>query len=168
MAVVRTRTYYDVIYGFSVRVDGMVRSYSRQLTRVAAREAKVRVQTGSQARHRGYPRTGNLARSVGDAHKWANQYGVGRVIYATESYAGFVMKGTAGRGVGYIYRKRARTPTGQFAPGRAGEGRTRGLLPVGKSQGQRPMYLPRVRGQRPNPFIEDALRNVMARWGLLS
>lgn len=146
----RYYVYEHVIAGWTLRVDGMIRRYARSLTREVVFQSKLKAPR----------RTGRLANSISDKHQWANQYGCGRVITASAPYAGFVMKGTANNGTGWIRAKMKRDSGGRFTG--------RGWLPVGKSQGRIVAFRQAVRGQTANPFIEEALRSTMLRWGLLT
>lgn len=148
---VDARLYYSNIYGMNIRADGIVRKYVRRAANLTVRQARRNVTRNSKARYRGYPRTGGLQKSIGETHRWANQHGVGRMVYASADYAYFVHEGTRGNGAGRIY---ARTSGGQFG----------GRFPVGKSQnmprGSRTLVAS-VRGQRANPFLSDAGRTVL-------
>lgn len=153
MTSIRTSLNYDAIWGLNLRADGMVRRYVTEFTRDVRRVAKMNVRTGSKARHSGYPRTGRLAASLDHDHRWANQHGVGRVVYSRLDYALFVHEGTAGKGSGYIY---ARDTGGRFG----------GRFPVGREQGRVTTYRSRVRGQRGNPFLTDASKFVLRSRGM--
>lgn len=150
VTTVRTVVYEHVIAGWTLRVDGLIRRYSRSLTREVVFQAKLK----------GPKRSGNLVRSISDKHQWANQYGCGRVITASAPYAGYVMGGTKANGAGWIRAKMKRGPGGRFTG--------RGWLPVGKSQGKITNFKQAVKGQKANPFIQEALRSTMLRWGLLT
>lgn len=148
--IVRYGIHESVIAGWTLRVDGIGQRYLRSLTREVVFQSKL-----SAPR-----RSGRLANSIGEGFRWANQYGAGRVVRATAPYARYVHEGTGGRSR-KIWAKPNRTATGQFAGGR-------GWLPVGKSQGEKPIFRQWVYGQEANPFIQQALLSVMARRGLLT
>jgi hypothetical protein len=153
MTSVNTRLYGDDIWGLNLRADGMVRRYMTEFTRDVRRQARVNVVANSKARHRGYPRTGRLSASIDHDARWANQHGVGRVVYTKVAYAPFVHNGTRGNGAGRIY---ARDKGGRFG----------GRFPVGRAQGGATVFLASVRGQRANPFLSDAARAVLRRRGM--
>lgn len=140
----------SVIAGWTLRVDGLGQRYLRALTREVVFQSKLTAPR----------RSGNLANSIDDRFRWANQYGAGRTVNATAPYARYVHEGTGGKGR-KIWAKRSRGPGGQFSGGR-------GWLPVGKSQGKITHYAHSVSGQDANPFIMQALLGVMARKGLLT
>jgi hypothetical protein len=150
---VKTRIQWDDVYGMNLRADGMVRQYMAEFTRDVRRLAKVNVRANSKARHRGYPRTGRLAASIEDDKAWANQHGVGRVVYSRLDYAKWVHGGTAARGTGRLY---ARGRGGRFG----------GRFPVGAEQGAITVYRASVRGQRPNPFLSDAAKTALRMRGM--
>lgn len=140
----------SVIAGWTLRVDGLGQRYLRALTREVVFQSKL-----SAPR-----RSGDLANSIDDRFRWANQYGAGRTVNATAPYARYVHEGTGGA-ARKIWAKRAQDKvTGRF--------KGNGWLPVGKSQGKITHFAHSVSGQEANPFIMQALLGVMARKGLLT
>lgn len=150
---VKTNIRWDAVYGMNLRADGMVRQYMAEFTRDVRRLAKVNVRANSKARHSGYPRTGALAASIEDDKRWANQHGVGRVVFSRLDYALWVHEGTASNGAGRIY---ARDTGGRFG----------GRFPVGREQGRTTIYKSSVRGQRANPFLTDASKQALRMRGM--
>lgn len=143
---VRTSVNYDVIYGYTLRVDGLVRKDSRRVTNEMVAAARVNITANSRKRWSGYRRTGKLARSVKDDHRWANQYGCGRTVSASArspkgyNYATVVHRGSP---TAIIVR-----PNG-------------GWMPVGESQNEHTVNRRTVRGQLGNPYLRDAMRSVL-------
>lgn len=150
---VKTNIRWDAVYGMNLRADGMVRQYMAEFTRDVRRLARVNVKAGSRARHSGYARTGRLSASLDHDHRWANQHGVGRVVYSRLDYARWVHEGTAGNGAGRIY---ARDRGGQFG----------GRFPIGREQGRATVYKASVRGQIGNPFLVTASKQALRMRGM--
>lgn len=158
MARARTKVNYNVIYGYTTRVDGLVRKDAHQVTRIITGQARINVTLNSRKRWYGFKRTGKLARSISDSHRWANQYGCGRTVSASAlspggyNYATVVHRGTKTDNV--VARERDKS-TGRFKAGLPK------FMPVGLSQGMVTTKKRRVRGQRGNPYLTDAMRTVL-------
>jgi hypothetical protein len=77
---VKTEIYWSEVYGLTLRVDGTVRQYVKDVSEEIANQGKINLIANSKARHFGYRRTGNLGRSIKSRYRWANQHGCGYEI----------------------------------------------------------------------------------------
>jgi hypothetical protein len=143
---VKTKVNYDVIYGYTVRVDGLVRKDSRRITNEMVAAARLNITANSRKRWTGYRRTGKLARSVADKHQWANQHGCGRTVSASAR---------SPQGYNYATVVHRGSPTAVIARSDGG------WMTVGASQDEHTVTRRTVRGQRGNPYLADAMKSVL-------
>lgn len=116
---------------------------------------RVSVAMMREARKGAPARTGSLR----DAHRisrdhGANQYAATFNVSNVAEHAEWVHGGTAGKGTGYIYPKQEVNSDGNYS---------RLVIPAGN--GYRKISALKVKGQKPNPWLDEACARIAIRYG---